>query len=240
MATRAGAHGENQDRAAAGPGWAVVSDGVGGHAGGARAAALTVEAAGSVLAGRPATPASVREAFAAAQLAVTAGQADDDRVARMAATLVVAALAAGPGGDGDAARWVIGHVGDSPAWVVADGVAVQVTDDHTVAGDLLQQGVLLPEEAAEHPSRRFVTRVVGGDGGDEPDVVEVELGPGQGLVLASDGVADVQGRFDLGSLVEAAPSSQLAAVAVADAAVVAGSRDDVTVIVVRRLASCAT
>ncbi|HYI62846.1 MAG TPA: protein phosphatase 2C domain-containing protein [Acidimicrobiales bacterium] len=238
-ATRAGAHGENQDRAATGDGWAVVSDGVGGHAGGARASTLAVDAAIAVLTGSPGDRASVRAAFRAAHAAVMAGQAADPRVAGMAATLVVAVASdapvaePGPGDEG----WTIGHVGDSPAWYVTTEACRQVTDDHTLAGDLLRSGTLTPDEAASHPTRRFVTRVVGGQDGDQPDVTEVDLGVGDALVLASDGVADALSATRIGALVRAAPTAQDAAATLAAEAVSAGSRDDVTAVVLRRLAS---
>ena len=224
-ATAPGRRDENQDRVRTGPGWLVVCDGVGGHAGGARAATLASDAAAAVLdAADGPTPA--RQAVEAAHRAVRGGQVDPG--CHEMATTVTAARALGHG-----RGWVVAHVGDSPAWRVADGAAVQVTVDHTVAGQLLAEGAIGPAAAAHHPGRRFVTRVAGAREGVEPDVVEVDLAPGAALVVATDGVADVLGPAELAAVVGAAPDASAAASALVRAATVAGTTDDATVAVVR-------
>lgn len=226
-ATVVGQRAENQDRAAHGPGWLVVCDGVGGHAGGARAAGLAADAAAAVLAAG-AGPSPVRDAVRAAHRAVRGGQVDP-AVHNMAATVTAARAT-----DGSGARWVVGHVGDSPAWMVADGRALQVTTDHTVAGELLAAGTIEPAAAAHHPGRRFVTRVAGAQEGADPDVLEVELAPGAALVVATDGVSDVLGAEEVAAVVEAAPNAAGAAAALVEAALAAGTADNATAVVVRR------
>lgn len=231
QATRAGAKGENQDRCRTGDGWVVVSDGVGGHAGGACAAHLAVEAAAAVLGGddgRP--PGGVREAVVAAHAAVRAGQVADSSVHDMAAT--VTAAQALPGGVAGT-DWAVGHVGDSPAWRVRPNDTVQVTVDHTLAGALLEAGQIAPAEAARHPGRRYVTRVAGAEGGTDPDVVEVHLAPGDALVLASDGVSDVLDPVEVSRTVRAPESAEAAAAALVAAAITAGTTDDATAVVIR-------
>ncbi|WCO66700.1 protein phosphatase 2C domain-containing protein [Iamia majanohamensis] len=224
-ATAPGHRGENQDRVRTGTGWLVVCDGVGGHAGGARAATLAAEAAADAL--RTAEgPTPARRAVAVAHRAVRGGRVDP--ACHEMATTVTAARALGHG-----RRWVVAHVGDSPAWRVAEGRAVQVTQDHTVAGELLAEGAIGAATAAHHPGRRFVTRVAGAREGVEPDVVEVDLAGGAALVVATDGVADVLGPDAVAAVVGAAPDAAAAATALVRAAGRAGTTDDATAAVVR-------
>jgi protein phosphatase len=274
-ATDAGVRPENQDRAGAGPWWAVVSDGVGGENGGARAARLTVDAVAAALASlpdpvdrgvpaldlRPPPPGSptaaprddagarddarVGRAGVAAALvdgtrrahgAVRAGRAADPSVGRMAATLTAAAASAvGP----DGSRWVVASVGDSPAWHVGAAGATRVTVDHTLAGELLRAGAISPAEAAAHPGRHTIVRSIGGDGETDPDLVRVELRPGEALVLASDGVSDVLDDdavaatlADGGRDLVAGGDPQAAADRLVTAALAAGTTDNATAVVV--------
>lgn len=225
-ATARGARTENQDRARTGPGWLVVCDGVGGHAGGARAADLALHAAAAALAVEGGL-APGRDAVQAAHRAVRHGQIDP-AVHEMATTVTVARAV----GDGSG-RWIVTHVEDSPAWRVAYGRATQITEDHTVAGALLASGAISPEAAAGHAGRRFVTRVAGAREVLEPDVVEVDLGAATSLVVATDGISDVLRPDEVAAAVEGAPDAAGASQAVVDAALAAGTHDNATAVVVR-------
>jgi serine/threonine protein phosphatase PrpC len=158
-ATAAGRRPDNQDRCAATGTWAVVSDGAGGHRGGALAAALTVDAVAAGLAGAvpAADPGVVHRLVAAADGAVRARQAADPGVATMAATVTVAVAA--PGDD-----WWVGHVGDSPAWRVGGRTITRLTEDHNAAAALVRAGLITAAEARAHPGRHMITRAVGAVG----------------------------------------------------------------------------
>jgi serine/threonine protein phosphatase PrpC len=156
-ATSVGGRTENQDRYALAPGLAVVSDGVGGHAGGGRAAELTVRAVQEALAGQDGRAiavdeATLVEAFRRANDAVRQGRRDDPSVATMGATLALAAVTAA---DPLAAEswWLVANVGDSPAWLVTPERAVRVTRDHTLAAELVRAGALSADAADRHPGR---------------------------------------------------------------------------------------
>lgn len=235
-ATARGPRAENQDRAATSPGWLVVSDGIGGHAGGATAAALTVATVTDLLdraaGGTTSAEDLVVAAVAAANAAVRARRDADVTVSDMGATIVVA-VADGPGGGGS--DWKLASVGDSPAWVVSATGATQVTADDNVAGELLRSGTITAEDAEHHPGRHLLVRAVG----LEPDLpvaaTSVHLRPGDALVLASDGLSGVLGPDDIHRAVATAGSMAEATAALVEQSLQADTRDNVTVAAVRHL-----
>jgi serine/threonine protein phosphatase PrpC len=232
-ATAVGGRIDNQDRCAVSPGWAVVSDGAGGHAGGARAAELTVGvlAAGLAdLAREPGPDVGDRLAtlITRANAAVRAERARDASVSTMAATATVAlALAAGPGGS----RWLVANVGDSPGWRIGATDCERFTQEHNVTGELVRAGVLGAEEARTHHGRHLITRAIGSEDTVAPAVTTVELEPGDALVLASDGI-DVVPPDVMATLVRGAPGADAAARTLVQAALSRHASDNVTAVVV--------
>jgi serine/threonine protein phosphatase PrpC len=233
-ATATGPRAENQDRWAAGPGWAVVCDGVGGHAGGAVAAQTALDVVVAHLAEAPTRPAAaervLREAAAAANTAVAEGRAAGPAVTDMATTLTAAvAIPARAGGLG----WVVLQVGDSPAWRVGPAAARSITWDHNVVGEMVRAGALAPEDAIGHRGRHIVTRALGPAPDVEPELFTVALEPGEALVLASDGLSDVAGPEAAVAACAAAPDAAGAAGALVAFALDRGTMDNVTVVVAR-------
>lgn len=230
-ATATGLRPENQDRVAVSTGWAVVSDGAGGHRGGALAAQLALDAAVSRIeaAGATVDGALVQRALDDAHRAVRARQAEDDDVATMAATLTLA-VAASAGADGS--TWFVANVGDSPAWSLASGRLTRLSEEHNLAAELVRTGAISRDEARTHPGRHIITLAIGGDAAVTAAPMAVELHGGDALVLASDGV-EVLDESTIVEVVPEAPSAAQAARRLVDAALVRGATDNVTVAVVR-------
>jgi protein phosphatase len=223
---------ENQDRWAAGPGWAVVCDGVGGHAGGAVAAQTALDVVVAHLVGAaPRTVAAaervLRAAAEAANAAVRAGRTADPAVADMATTVTAAVLVG--------RRWIVLQVGDSPAWRVGPTTARSVTWDHNLVGDLVRTGALPAADAIGHRGRHIVTRALGPAAEIEPELFTVVPHPGEALVLASDGLSDVAGPEAAVPIcaTATAPDAAGAARALVALALGRGTRDNVTVVVAR-------
>jgi serine/threonine protein phosphatase PrpC len=86
---------------------------------------------------------------------------------------------------------VIGHVGDSRAYLVRGGEMEQVTNDHSLVNELLKSGRLSPEEAETHPQRSVITRAVGTDPDVDVDSFAVEGRDGDVFLLCSDGLTDM-------------------------------------------------
>jgi serine/threonine protein phosphatase PrpC len=120
--------------------------------------------------------------------------------------------------------------GDTRAYRLRDGRLEQLTRDHTVVQDLLDRGDITPEAAVHHAAEHIITRAIGAAESLDLDRTIVEVMPGDRYLLCSDGVCKVVSEETLTQNV-AAPFDEVAERIVA-AAQDAGSRDDVTAVVV--------
>ncbi len=83
---------------------------------------------------------------------------------------------------------VVGQVGDSRIYQIRDGSVVQLTEDHTLVGWQIKQGLITEEEAKVSPHRNVITRSVGGRDYVEVDTMVIELKQGDRYLLCSDGL----------------------------------------------------
>lgn len=97
-------------------------------------------------------------------------------------TTVVACLVVAP------THVVIGHAGDSRAYLLRGGDLVALTRDHTVAQNFVDAGVLSVEQMENSPHKHMLTRNLGRAYGVQPDVLDLALKPGDRLLLCSDGL----------------------------------------------------
>ncbi|HVK78136.1 MAG TPA: protein phosphatase 2C domain-containing protein [Kofleriaceae bacterium] len=129
----------------------------------------------------------------------------------------------------DDARAVIGHVGDSRVYRLRGGVVEQLTIDHSLWAQLVATGAELPERE-DFPYRHVVTRALGTPSGD-PDLRVEPLARGDVFLLCSDGLSEVLDEAQLAALL--ALPAQAACHALVAAAYQAGSRDNISAVVVR-------
>lgn len=134
---------------------------------------------------------------------------------------------------GDSAMVV--NVGDSRSYLLgADGLR-QITRDHTVAQDLLDAGV--PADATRAYGN-VLTRCFGTDGEPVPvDVFHVKLAVNDQILLCSDGLSDLVIDAEISALITNAESTSDACEALVSAALLAGGRDNITVVLARMLES---
>ena len=131
--------------------------------------------------------------------------------------------------DGDTIAF--GHVGDSRAYRVRDGVLEQLTDDHSLVGELVRSGRLSPEEAESHPQRSVITRALGTEPDVDVDTFTIQAEPDDVYLLCSDGLTDMVSPREIQSLlVEHASDLDAAARALVDAANEGGGEDNITVV----------
>jgi PPM family protein phosphatase len=204
----------------------IAADGVGGAAGGAVASKLAAESVERAF--QPAGSADpgtlLAEAITVAGAAVAERATAEESLARMATTLVAAVVR-------DNAAWVA-NVGDSRAYLVREGRAEQITNDHSFVAEAVRVGALSPAEAAHHPYRHMITRSLSAAGEAEPDVFgPLPLRPDDRLLLCTDGLTEPLTDEEISRLAAAGDPEQAAA-ALIDAANEAGGPDNVSVLLV--------
>lgn len=213
----------------------VVSDGMGGYRGGALAAELTVRTLQEQLAVLPSDPAAIAErlsaAFRAANQAVYERRDPADPETRSMGATGVALVTCGT-------RALVGHVGDSRAYLVSRGVLRQLTRDHTRVQKMVDAGLLTPAQAVEHPDASMLDRAIGHDATVEVDVSGwITLNRGDMVLLCSDGLCGYVADAEIGRILRAKASPQALADRLVDCALDKGGADNVTVQLVRLGAS---
>ena len=172
----------NEDNFVAAPPVFAVADGMGGAQAGEVASGLAAETVRETefdpsVTGRERVVALIK----AANLRVHERAAVDASASGMGTTMTVAMLQ--PDG-----MLAIGHVGDSRAYRLRDGELEQLTDDHSLVGELVRRGELTPQEAAIHPQRSVITRALGTEPDVDVDAFTVETRDGDIFLLCSDGL----------------------------------------------------
>ena len=204
----------------------AVADGMGGAKAGEVASSLAVDAVRL----RPDVggdaEAYVVDLIQEANRRVYTRATEDASVAGMGTTMTVALV------DDDAGRVTIGHVGDSRAYRVRDGKLEQLTDDHSLVGELIRSGKLTPEEAGVHPQRSVITRALGTDPDVDVDTFLVDARPGDVFLICSDGLSSMVDDQTILQVVREHPRDlQAAAKGLIAAANRGGGDDNITVVV---------
>lgn len=208
----------------------VVADGMGGHQGGEVASRLAVDALRS---GDPSlTTEGLVDAIEAANQQIHDTGEHDPGLRGMGTTIVAAAVVPDDEADDPAAEClVVASVGDSRAYLFRDGTFTQLTEDHSIVGDLVREGRITEEEAEVHPQRNIVTRVLG----VYPDV-DIDLWPvdpvrGDRFVLCSDGLFNEVRAEQITSVLRRLEDPHDAADELVRLANEGGGRDNITVVV---------
>lgn len=202
----------------------LVADGMGGHPDGAVAARIAVDAALFTLRSTTDPAAELVSAVAAANSAIAERAAPDER-GRSLGTTLVACVVYG-------SRATVANVGDSRAYIVRGGVAMQITVDHSWVAEQVRAGLLSAEDAQRHPRRSRITRALLGPP-VEPDLFEVNLRPGDQVLLCTDGLWDAVPAERIAAVLDVGVALDAAVVALVDAALESGSADNVTAAVCR-------
>ena len=130
---------------------------------------------------------------------------------------------------------VLVHVGDSRAYRWRAGVLAPLTEDHSLVAEQVRMGVLREDEAARSPMRSVITRSVGTRRSVAPEVQVLEVWPGDVLLLCTDGLTRELPDAALGVLLGRGGSLAERSEALMAAALGAGGRDNVTVLLVELL-----
>lgn len=219
----------NQDSGSVGRNLFVVADGMGGHAGGDVASALAVQH----LFGLDRPYDSVEEAREAlfrgildAGADLTTAVEEHPELTGMGTTVSAMIRVK--------SQMVIAHIGDSRIYRLREGVLEQITADHTFVQRLVDSGRITPEEAAVHPRRSVLMRVLGDvDADPEIDTHIVDTLPGDRWLLCSDGLSGYVSERDIAETLLTVDDVELAAHKLITQSLSEGAPDNVTVVIVR-------
>ena len=173
----------NEDAFVLAPPLFAVADGMGGAQAGEVASKLAAAALEDTDPGRLTGPARVASLIQEANRRVHERSSVDPATSGMGTTMTVALV------EDDGV--VIGHVGDSRAYLVRGREIEQITEDHSLVNELLKSGKLSAEEAETHPQRSVITRAVGTDPDVDVDSFVVHTQDGDVFLICSDGLTDM-------------------------------------------------
>jgi protein phosphatase len=216
----------------------LVADGMGGHRAGEQASALAVAAIEQFTLNtfkwffRSDGPdaqrvlAQLQAALRQADARILEESAEHPEWSGMGTTLTMAYYL-------DAQLCVV-HVGDSRAYMFADGELQQITHDHTLMAELVRQGTLQPEEVKHHRLRNVITNVVGGnEAGVHVEAHALEVHAGDRLLLCSDGLTEMLSNEAITAMLRAEADPEAVCTKLVAQANEAGGRDNITVLNVR-------
>lgn len=202
----------------------LVADGMGGHEAGDVASERAL-AAFRPLVGRDSV--SIEDftmAFHEAVREVAAIQ-----VLRAAGTTISGVAVSENGGTN---YWLVLNIGDSRTYRLAGGRLEQISVDHSVVQELIDQGRLAPAQAEHHPERHVITKAVGAGSRAEPDYWLIPATGGDRLLICSDGLSKELGAEEIGRILAGDGDPQILADRLVQTALEHGGHDNVSVIVV--------
>ena len=211
----------------------AVADGMGGHEQGELAAQLAVDTAIGVLAARPEDHAQfdadflgadaegvARKTFALVNQRIWRRAAELGLAGNMGTTLTLLVL--------ESEDAVVGHVGDSKAFLISGDRIEKVTEEHSWVGAMVREGAMTEEEAARSPLRGHLTQAVGSEETVDPYIHRLAVHPGDLLVVCSDGLTEVIAPDRIREVVAASDTPDEACQALIALATKGGARDNVT------------
>ncbi|TAL44798.1 MAG: serine/threonine-protein phosphatase [Salinibacterium sp.] len=218
----------NQDSGYAGRYLFMVADGMGGHAGGDVASAIAVRriADADQFYGSPSDAEfALRTALIAANGQLAETVLEHGELTGMGTTVSGILLV-----DGHVA---IAHIGDSRVYLLRDGKLKQITSDHTFVQRLVDSGRITPDEAAVHPRRSVLMRVLGDvDASPEIDSAVLESKPGDRWLICSDGLSSFVPDEKIRHVLTTTLSAQDAANRLVKESLDQGAPDNVTIVLV--------
>jgi protein phosphatase len=140
----------------------------------------------------------------------------------------------------DAKRAIVAHVGDSRAYLLRGGRLQALTRDHTIVEELVDRGLLSAEEAERHPYKNVLSRNLGARPDTRVDVLDLELKPGDRLLLCSDGLYGYASAEGIQYLLGSGDDPEHVARDLVDLALRGGGGDNVSTIVIETPAAAPT
>ena len=167
----------------------------------------------------------LRNSFLKAQLAITK-KSKKRKIKGTTGTTLVATVVTGK-------KAIVANVGDSRAYLLRNGELQQITKDHSLVSLLVEKGLIAPNEVYTHPRRNEIMRFLGQNTELEIDVLELDLVPGDNLLLCSDGLWEMVRNPLLKNILIDSANPVEACARLIRAANLAGGQDNITAINVK-------
>ncbi|MGV8967380.1 MAG: PP2C family protein-serine/threonine phosphatase [Cellulomonas sp.] len=204
----------------------MVADGMGGHEAGEVASALAVESLRALVGCPSVTSDQVQQQLLAAQVQIGALESLPGRGAgTTVAGVVLAEQEAVP-------YWLVVNLGDSRTYRLAGGRLEQISVDHSEVQERIDGGSLTVSEAVHDPRRHIVTRALSAGHALDVDYWLIPMEARDRILVCSDGLTGELSDHAIGKILLTVGDPQLAAERLVAAAVAAGGRDNVTVLVI--------
>ena len=202
----------------------VVADGMGGHSAGEVASQMAVELVSRLYyeAAGDDAPAALAAAVGEANRRIFDASQSDEQKRGMGTTCTALALRG--------AAAFAAHVGDSRLYLLRDGGAYQLSEDHSHVMELVRHGLITKDEARTHEDKNVILRALGTTPEVEVSVVEpLEVRAGDFFLLCSDGLHDLVLDEEIGRLVSSAADVHAAGEQLIALAKERGGHDNITV-----------
>lgn len=201
----------------------VVADGMGGASAGEVASQMLIETVKNFLAKTPAPwdEKILSQAILLANDKILNESRRNENYHGMGTTATILSI------DGDNAYFA--HVGDSRIYLLRNNVFRQITEDHSYVETLVRNGELTPEQARVHPMRNVLTQAVGAISEIYIDVANFPAKFGDVFLLCTDGLTNMVDDDAIARILQTEPNP---ADALIEAALDAGGKDNISVIVV--------
>jgi protein phosphatase len=205
----------------------VVADGMGGHRGGEIASKLAVETVISIYYSSDGSPqAMLDKCFAEANRRILEKSTSEVELFGMGTTCTTMVVRPGEA--------YFAHVGDSRAYVLRNGEFGQVTEDHSLVGEMVRSGIISSEDALHHPKRNVITRSLGTQENLATDFPETPypLKDGDTFLICSDGLTSMISDEKIKKILST-NDPKTACRKLVDAANAIGGKDNITVQIIK-------
>ena len=128
---------------------------------------------------------------------------------------------------------IIGHVGDSRAYILKNNKLSRVTDDHSLVAELVKNGTITEMEAQHHPQKNIITRALGTGDTVEVDIDSISIDEGDTIILCTDGLTNMVCDSEIERILVNNDDVDAAARKLIDIANELGGHDNITLVIVK-------
>ncbi|KXG75988.1 Stp1/IreP family PP2C-type Ser/Thr phosphatase [Thermotalea metallivorans] len=211
----------------------IVADGMGGHKAGEVASNIAIESVKNFVKNHIQHCSNgdeamickmIREAVLEANRNIYEKALAEENYQGMGTTLTMALILS---------KLFIGHIGDSRAYLLRNNEILQITQDHSLVGELLRKGSITEKEAKIHPQRNIITRALGTEENILIDLYTMDLEKGDIVVLCSDGLSNLVDHSEIQECLRNCGSMQLGCEHLVTLANERGGYDNITMIAIK-------